>query len=275
MRGKSFAYRARPRIQELSGASAFGEGLRGGPGVVIRCLGVHTEALHDDRVWRRLQVVAKIMAMRGSRATFFVYPFRAFVADKDILDRVKTLAALGHEIGQHTHFYSGRTIEQPHKGNNLREDNIRSCIQRDHEYLCRVVAPEGFTAGGWLVPDTLYATLIDLGFKYDCSARVPALQLGSRSPHTLWLEQVQIRQSAAGSLTLFPTTHTVSDNLLRRRRDTLPLNPQQGYQLIYLHDYDLLRWPVYATLVSRIATGQVCLAARALNDASNRSPHAT
>lgn len=215
------------------------------------------------------------MARRGSLATFFVYPFRAVVADKDILDRVKRLAALGHEIGQHTHFYSGRAIEKPHKKNDLGEHNIRGCIQRDYEYLFRVVTPEGFTAGGWLVPDALYATLIDLGFKYDCSARVPALRQGSRSQHTLWLEQVQTRQSAAGSVNLFPTTHTLSDNLLRRRSDFLPLNPQHGYQLIYLHDYDLLRWPVYASLVLKIATGKVCLSTRALNEAYNWRSNAT
>ena len=142
---------------------------------MIRCLGFHAEALHDDRVWKRLQVVARIMATRGSLATFFVYPFRAFVAGKDVLDRVKKLAALGHEIGQHTHFYSGRAVEKPHKTNDLGEENIRGCIQRDYAYLCRAVTPDGFTSGGWLVPDSLYATLINLGFKYDCSARVPAL----------------------------------------------------------------------------------------------------
>ena len=74
-------------------------------------LAFHAEKLHDDRVWRRVQPVARWMSARGIRATFFVYPFRAQVANRDITQRVQALAALGHEIGQHTHFYDGTMID--------------------------------------------------------------------------------------------------------------------------------------------------------------------
>jgi hypothetical protein len=117
---------------------------------MIRCLGFHTEALHDDRVWRRLQVVAKDHGNTWKPCHVLRVSVSSIRGRKDILDRVKRLAAMGHEIGQHTHFYSGRAVEKPHKTNDLGEDNVRGCIQRDHEYLCRAATPEGFTAGdGW------------------------------------------------------------------------------------------------------------------------------
>jgi hypothetical protein len=237
-------------------------------GGITKGLAVHAEALHDDRVWRRLRAILTLMTRRGSRATFFVYPFRAVVAGKDISDRVRRLAALGHEIGQHTHFYAGTAIASPEKRNDLSDDNVRACIKRDFEWLRRVTgAPNGFTAGAWLAPDSLYAVLIELGFAYDCSARVPALCRGARPASTLWLEQTQVRKSPAGSVKILPTTHTLGDGLLRRRRETCLLSSGEGYQLAYLHDYDLLRWPVFAGLVWQLVFGAPFLPARALVDA--------
>jgi hypothetical protein len=240
-----------------------------------RCLCFHAEALHDDRVWQRLQVILRMMAKRGSFATFFVYPLRAIVNSKDICDRIKTLADLGHEIGQHTHFYSGTAIQGPHKTNDFREHNIRECIQRDYEWLCQVAEPKGFTAGGWVAMESLYDTLINFRFMYDCSARIPALSRGNRPPLTLWLEKVQVHRNSAGSISIFPTTHTVRDSLLHSRDRFVTLNSQYNYQLIYLHDYDLLRWSLWTYLACRIATGSLLLPVRALHEAIGKLPNAT
>ncbi len=122
----------------------------------MRALALHTERLHDDRVWKRLLIILTIMRRLGSRATFFIYPFRSVVAGKDISDRVRTLAVhYEQEIAQHTHFYAGGSLEKPHKRNDLSPENIQNCIERDFKWLCRISQPRGFTAGGWIVPEAV------------------------------------------------------------------------------------------------------------------------
>src|SRR2546428_8026036 len=98
-------------------------------------LAIHAEKLHDERVWRRVKKMAIWMAQRNWRATFFVYPFRAQVAGREIADRVQTLATLGHEIGQHTHFYADTRIDKPNKMDDVSEENVLHCVQRDFETL--------------------------------------------------------------------------------------------------------------------------------------------
>ncbi|CEP68819.1 Polysaccharide deacetylase [Moorella glycerini] len=85
------------------------------------------------------------------QGTFFVYPFRAQVAGAEISERVQEIAAFGHEIAQHTHFYAGTKIDKPDKVNDLSKENIARCLQRDFETLCDMgFRPYGFTAGGWI-----------------------------------------------------------------------------------------------------------------------------
>ena len=209
---------------------------------MIRALAFHTERLHDDRVWKRLLLILAIMRHLGSRATFFVYPFRAVVSGRDISDRVRALA-VDHkqEIGQHTHFYAGSSLAKPNKRNDLTPENIRNCIERDFEWLCRISKPKGFTSGGWMVTDAVYPALMNLGFDYDCSARVPALRKEREAGPNLWLTEAEQRVIRDRPLILVPTTHTLRNKLLGTRRLTSSLKAGVAYQLVYLHDYDLLR----------------------------------
>ena len=223
---------------------------------MMRALAFHTERLHDDRVWKRLLLILAIMRHLGSRATFFVYPFRAVVSGRDISDRVRALA-VDHkqEIGQHTHFYAGSSLAKPNKRNDLTPENIRNCIERDFEWLCRISKPKGFTSGGWIVTDNVYPVLIDLGFDYDCSARVPALRKGRETAPNLWLTAAEKRVIQDRPLILVPTTHTLRNRLLANRRLTNCLKAGAGYQLVYLHDYDLLRAPVLLGLSLALMAG--------------------
>lgn len=216
---------------------------------MIRVLAFHTERLHNDRVWKRLLILLALMRFRGSKATFFIYPFRAVVAERDISDRVRALA-VDHkqEIAQHTHFYAGRVLENPNKCNDLSPENIQKCIERDFKWLCRISQPRGFTAGGWIVTEAVLGSLVNLGFDYDCSARLPALRKEQEAGPNLWLEKAEKRLIQDRSLILFPTTHTVRNSLFGTRRLTTPLNTSDQYQLVYLHDYDLLKAPVFLGL---------------------------
>ena len=96
------------------------------------------------------------MGRLGSEATFFIYPFRAVVVERDISERVRALAVnYKQEIGQHTHFYAGRSVNQPNKRNDLSPENIRNYIERDFEWLHRISQTRGFTAGGWIVTEAV------------------------------------------------------------------------------------------------------------------------
>jgi Polysaccharide deacetylase len=207
-------------------------------------LAFHAEKLHDEGVWHRVERVARWMAKKGMRATFFVYPFRAQVAGCDITDRVQTLAALGHEIGQHTHFYAGAKIDKPEKTNDLSDANIIHCLHRDFETLQGMgLPPRGFTAGAWIVNETVWDTLVKLGFSYDCSAQFPKPREAITSPYHCWRRSPQFYTNVHGRILCLPTTCSLGEWFKwRRNLRSAALNP---YQLIYLHDYDLLSRSFY------------------------------
>lgn len=123
----------------------------------MKVLAIHAEKLHDEAVWKRVESFAYKMVKKGIKVTFFVYPFRAHVAGKDIREQVQKLEALGHEIGQHTHFYAGMKIDKPQKVNDLSPENIVYCIHRNFNLLCQMgIKPKGFTSGSWLVNEIVW-----------------------------------------------------------------------------------------------------------------------
>jgi peptidoglycan/xylan/chitin deacetylase (PgdA/CDA1 family) len=203
--------------------------------------------LHDDKVWQCLQIALRELDKKNVKATFLVYPFRSIIAGKDITERVKELAERGHEIGQHTHFYVGMKTDRPDKRNDLSDSNIRACITRDYQWLkdCGV-EPKGFCAGAWLMTEAVLEALAELGFLYDCSARLPHFRMNFEMPH-LWSESAQVRVFNGYPLVLLPTTNviTIFEYLhpKRQRQRALMVN-SIDYHLIYNHDYDLLKWKV-------------------------------
>jgi len=208
-------------------------------GIESTALAFHAEKLHDDSVWRWLERVARWMSVNNIIATFFVYPFRAEVANKDITERVQALAALGHEIGQHTHFYAGEKLEKPEKVDDLDETNIIHCLHRDFHMLRKAgFPPKGFTAGGWFVNATVLDTLVELGFVYDCSAQFPKPRGSQNSPYNRWLRSPRVHSNAHGRLICLPTTCSLGEWFKWGR--TVTTEGELSYQLIYLHDYDLL-----------------------------------
>ena len=208
----------------------------------VMSLAFHAEKLHDERVWRRVKKIADWMAYRNSKATFFVYPFRAQVEGKDISDKVRYLGALGHEIGQHTHFYAGAQIDKHSKVDDLSDANIRCCVQRDYETLRHMdIMPRGFTAGAWVVNEVVWDTLIDMEVVYDCSARFPKPKVAAPFPYHRWARSPQIFTNAKGSLLVLPTLCSLGEWFKWGRK--MHLDGATSYQLVYLHDYDLLSFP--------------------------------
>jgi len=214
--------------------------------MIVTVLAFHAEKLHDESVWKRVEKVASWTMRQGMRLTFFVYPFRAQVVGKDIAERVRVLAALGHEIGQHTHFYAGTKIDKPDKVNDLSQANIMYCLRRDFETLRSMgVQPQGFTAGVWIVNEAVWDTLIELGFAYDCSTRFQVVKT-SNSPYHRWAKMPQLYTNSMGRLLCLPTTCSLGE-WFKWGRKVISEGPVP-YQLIYLHDYDLLKARNYLLL---------------------------
>jgi peptidoglycan/xylan/chitin deacetylase (PgdA/CDA1 family) len=202
-------------------------------------LAFHAEKLHDDRVWMRVEGVARRMAREGRKATFFVYPFRAQAAGEDVTDRVRMLAAWGHEIGQHTHFYAGAKINKPDKVDDFSAANIVHCVQRDWEVLRKIgFRPQGFTAGAWFVNEAVWHALVELGFTYDCSAHLPKPAAAAKGGFYHWLHAPQVYTAAQGRLLCLPTTCSLGEWFKWGRK--AHVTNAVPYQFIYLHDYDLL-----------------------------------
>jgi hypothetical protein len=215
--------------------------------VLLRALAFHAEKLHDDQVWRRVERIARWMGRKDLKATFFVYPFRAQVAARDITERVQTLASLGHEIGQHTHFYAGTKIDKPEKVDDLSQANIMHCLYRDFETLRQMgFPPKGFTAGAWFMNQTILDTLVEVGFAYDCSAQFPKPKEVAHSSDHRWLQLPQLHTNSRGQLVCLPTTYSLGEWFKWGHK--MRTEGQVLYQLVYLHDYDLLSFHYYLLL---------------------------
>jgi hypothetical protein len=212
----------------------------------VTSLVFHAEKLYDDRIWRKVEKIALRMARMKEGGTFFVYPFRSYLAGKDISERVQCLAALGHEIGQHTHFYAGTQVDKPRKVDDLSPRNMSRCIRRDFEMLHHMNIPlKGFTSGAWVVDKVIWDTVIDLGFIYDCSTRFPKPGGITNSSHHRWLQAQQNYAGAKGSLLLIPTTCSLGEWFKwgHNMQNEIHMKVGAFYQVIYLHDYDLLSFP--------------------------------
>lgn len=203
-----------------------------------RVLVFHAEWLHDDDIWRRVEWFAGWLSVKDIKATFFVYPFRARVAGRDIAGRVRALGLLGHEVGQHTHFYNGTKIEKPKKTVDLSELNIVHCLRRDFETLAQMGSlPKGFTAGSWTVDERVLDILADLRFDYDCSAQFPKPNEMTQANSYSWLRSPYIHSNSRGHVLCLPTTCSLGEWFKWGRR--VRTGGMIPYQLVYLHDYDL------------------------------------
>jgi hypothetical protein len=177
---------------------------------------------------------------------------RSIVAGRDAqVDarwRVEELAARGHEVGQHTHFYAGGVTERPHKRTDLSDQNVRECIARDRLWLSECgIEPKGFCGGNFMMTGAAYEMLAEMGFVYDCSARLPWERANFEPPHP-WMERAEVREFAGRALVLLPNTEYLTlPQLLhpRRRKRSAPLLNGSSYQLVMNHDYDLLQWKVW------------------------------
>ena len=204
--------------------------------MIVRAISLHAERLERNDVWSRTDAFLRRLERAGGRATLFVHPRSAIAAGVELGPRIRALLDRGHEIGQHTHFYSeGRGSVKPRS--DFSPKNVRRCLDRDYRYLSDAGAdPRGFVAGAWAIVDDVTPWLRDHGFIYDASVRAfpLAYRAGAAARGDGWSEA-----ETADRIVRLPTTAPVS----RAARGRVPRARvrETDYELLYLHDYDLLR----------------------------------
>jgi peptidoglycan/xylan/chitin deacetylase (PgdA/CDA1 family) len=204
--------------------------------VIPRCVSLHAERLERDDVWRRTDAFLRRFERRGGRATVFVHPRSAIAAGVELRPRIGALLDRGHEIGQHTHFYADDGgVEKP--PTDLSPENVRRCLDRDHRYLTDAGAdPRGFVAGAWAIVDEVTPWLRDHGFTYDASVRAFPLRYdaGAASRGHGWTA-AKIEHDIVRLPTTAPISSAVRGRVLGARV------AETEYELLYVHDYDLMR----------------------------------
>ena len=219
-------------------------GARMGTEVILNarvvCATMHAEQLHDERVW---SLTRSTLVKSELRWTVFVDPLLPRIARFDIAPVLAWLAEHGHEVAMHVHQHTlvGETGHTTGfiRGQTLSDDDIRRCLSESHEYLTeRGHHPVGFVSGSWLVLDPIFEWLSGHGFVYDCTLRTYA----NAGPYTDLVPNARCSGvQGIGTLLEVPTTATQRQQL---RAEFLPRRSPAasglGYDLYYMHDYDML-----------------------------------
>jgi len=196
---------------------------------------VHAERLHEAPVWHAVRRLLHRLERAGRQGTFLVSPLRASVVGVDLGPRLRELAARGHEVGRHTHYYAlatGAAGVSFEKRTDAAPENVRRCLDHDHARLLAAgIRPRGFVAGAWTIHDAAREWLVAHGFAYDLSYR--SFRLGYENPAAAAGDGCDGPRVQGGLLAL-PTTATlalaVRRGLARRER---------AHEVVYVHDYDL------------------------------------
>lgn len=190
-------------------------------------LSIHTERLHDDRLWEKIRRMVDFFYKNKIRAIWFsINPTalaysRMNYDEKKWIERLRYLSEHEQIIQQHTHFYKIR------KGDyDLSAAHVKKRLLEDRHWLeDRGYKIRGFVSGTWVINRDIMEALVGLNYQYDCSARTFDLAYlknrgnqmvisGSRKFNSLWE---------------IPTTTSIKKALFSFK----------NRQLIYLHDYDL------------------------------------
>jgi|GEM_PF-3339263 len=139
-------------------------------------LSIHTEALHEECVWRGVREMLRYFSGHGVKATWFsINP--AFVGYRAMgheegkwIERLRKIQEAGQEIQQHTHFYKGKEGVSKGEGYDMSSEHMRKRLSEDREWLRGAgYDPRGFTSGAWKVNDDLFRILHEMGYIYDSS----------------------------------------------------------------------------------------------------------
>ncbi len=198
------------------------------------CLTIHTERLHSDSLWKKIQKVLKIFKRYNIQAGWFsINPsFVGYQAmgydEKRWIKRSKFLKESGQEIQQHTHFYKGREGVKKGLGYDLGRENVEKRILEDKKWLKEKIGitAEGFVSGAWKINNEIIEILQKEGYKYDFSLR------GS---------DIRFKNNFLEIPTLSNLKGLIKDLLSFRLNKKLIICQNISFYTFYFHDYDLER----------------------------------
>jgi predicted deacetylase len=204
---------------------------------LLRCFTFHAERLEQPAVWEQTRRVLDRLESKKIRATLFVHPFSAMRRQADLTAIIGELLQRGHEVAQHTHFYAETSDQHSKPATDLSAENVRRRLDEDLAELRRCGAdPKGFVAGGWAVSADALAWLGERGFGYDVGVRAFPLRYESQAAAAgeAWSGPVRETNGVLRFPTTAPVTHAALGGTKQAGTDDLRFN------VVYLHDYDLL-----------------------------------
>lgn len=198
---------------------------------------IHTERLHDDKLWKKIKNLLWFFKKFNVQASWFsINP--SFVGyqvmgfdEKKWEERLKFLAQNNQLIEQHTHFYKGKEGIPKGEGYDLSPEHVIKRIREDREWLeNQGFIVRGFLSGAWKINEEILKILAKEGYKYDLSV------------NNLNLNQKVLIQNINGMLEI-PATSNIKRLFfdlicLKFKRRFLAYN---GTNLctIHFHDFDL------------------------------------
>jgi len=206
------------------------------------CPTLHAERLHDAEVWSRVQ-----HALEASRLpwTVFVEPLDARIRGVDLRPHLDWLAAHGHEVALHVHHRPlhgapGHTTGYD-KCRATDVAMVRRCMDEATDYLTGAGhVPVGFVAGTWLLLESVFEWLACQGFRYDCTMRAyPHPEPNDSTTTSTTISAAEPGITRVWGVLEVPTTASLRQQAWAELRGRAPV-PAAGYDLFYLHDYDLL-----------------------------------
>lgn len=201
------------------------------------CLVIHTERLHDEKIWKRVQKLLKFFRKFNIRASWFsINPtfvgYQAMGFDgKKWQTRLKILAENNQSIEQHTHFYKGERGVPKGRGYDLSPEHVIKRIREDEEWLKNQgFEVKGFLSGAWKINKEILKILTKEGYKYDLS--VNNLDLKQQMPIKKIDEMIEI-----------PATSNIKrlflDFITLRFKRRFLIYKEVAIYPIHFHDFDL------------------------------------
>ena len=147
------------------------------------CLTIHTERLHSDSLWEKIQKVFKIFKRYNIQASWFsINP--SFVGcqamgfeEEKWEERLKVIAENNQAIEQHTHFYKGERGVPKGRGYDLSPEHIIKRIREDREWLrAQGYNVKGFLSGAWKINEEILKILTKEDYRYDLSVNNLSLE---------------------------------------------------------------------------------------------------